>query len=154
MRSIMRYAIFCFTFSLILSNQIYKEIKINNPDPNIISVLHQSGVHIDHAHFSDGEYLIFAASGDDLQVINSLDISYEILIEDLELFYQSRLTDNYTREFGLGSMGGYYTFEEIEEHIKALIDSFDAQENTDIVGQMKRIVPEFISKNSDYSKLD
>ena len=47
-----------------------------------------------------------------------------------------------------------YDFEEIEEHIKALIDSFDAQENTDIVGQMKRIVPEFISKNSDYSKLD
>ena len=39
-----------------------------------------------------------------------------------------------------------YDFEEIEEHNKALIDSFDAQENTDIVGRMKRIAPSLLVK--------
>ena len=38
--------------------------------------------------------------------------------------------------------------------ITALIDLFDNQENLDIVTQMKKLVPEFKSNNSIYSKLD
>jgi len=40
------------------------------------------------------------------------------------------------------------------EQIKALIDLFDDQDNDTIVRTMKRIIPEFISNNSIYSKLD
>lgn len=38
--------------------------------------------------------------------------------------------------------------------IEELIDLFDQQENTAIVKKMKEIVPEFISNNSDFEKLD
>jgi hypothetical protein len=38
--------------------------------------------------------------------------------------------------------------------IQALIDLSVKQENEAIVRQMKKIVPEFISNNSEYQKLD
>ena len=43
---------------------------------------------------------------------------------------------------------------EITEQINSLIALYDGQDNFKIVGQMKSIVPEYISKNSIYSKLD
>ena len=119
-----------FRYGLILlvtalfSNSVYKEIKIHNPDSNLIDILHQNGIHIDHAHFEPEEYLIFVASEDEVSRINSLDFSYEILIDNVEEFYQSRLTDDYTREFGLGSMGGYYTFEELVENLDELYNEY------------------------------
>ena len=69
---IVRYIVMCFLCSLIFSNQIYKEVRIDNPNSEIMDILHQNGVHIDHAHFSKGEYLIFVASSDDINIINSL----------------------------------------------------------------------------------
>ena len=47
-----------------------------------------------------------------------------------------------------------YDYKEVDTVILQLIDSFEGQQNTDIVLKMKKIVPEFISKNSDYSTLD
>jgi FlaA1/EpsC-like NDP-sugar epimerase len=38
--------------------------------------------------------------------------------------------------------------------IHALIGLFETQKNDEIVAKMKQIVPEFISNNSDYEKLD
>lgn len=38
--------------------------------------------------------------------------------------------------------------------IEALIEMFNGQNNEEIVSQMKKIVPEFISNNSDFEKLD
>ena len=125
MRLIVKLFLVCCLFcSLIFSKQVYKEIKINNPDSNIYEILHQNGVYIDHAHFLDGQYIIFVASLSDLQIIDGLGMNYEVLIEDLESFYQSRLTSNYTREFGLGSMGGYYTFDEIEQNLDELFNEY------------------------------
>ena len=45
-------------------------------------------------------------------------------------------------------------FEEISKNITLLINSYDTQDNMDIVRKMKVIVPEYKSKNSIYSKLD
>lgn len=47
-----------------------------------------------------------------------------------------------------------YDFEEITTNVNALIQSFTSQNNMDIVGKMKAIVPEYKSKNSIYAKLD
>ena len=106
-----------FAISLIFSNSIYKEIKIYNPNFEIIHELHENGIHIDHAHYAPNEYLIFVVSEEELSAISSMDVTYEVLVDNLEAFYRSRLTHNYTREFGLGSMGGYYTFDEIVENL-------------------------------------
>jgi FlaA1/EpsC-like NDP-sugar epimerase len=47
-----------------------------------------------------------------------------------------------------------YDFEPISKEIDELIDLFDKQDNMAIVKKMKTIVPEFISKNSVFEKLD
>ena len=47
-----------------------------------------------------------------------------------------------------------YDFETIRKEIDELIGLFDKQNNITIVSKMKKIVPEFISKNSVYEELD
>jgi FlaA1/EpsC-like NDP-sugar epimerase len=42
----------------------------------------------------------------------------------------------------------------VQQHISDLIELFDTQQNDRIVSKMKAIVPEFISNNSDFEKLD
>jgi len=38
--------------------------------------------------------------------------------------------------------------------INSLVEMFESQQNERIVSKMKEIVPEFVSNNSDYEKLD
>ncbi len=47
-----------------------------------------------------------------------------------------------------------YEFSVISKEILELIELFDSQDNFKIVGRMKKIVPEFISKNSLFERLD
>lgn len=47
-----------------------------------------------------------------------------------------------------------YDYQQISEDIRELIALFDTQDNNAIVRKMKEIVPEFISKNSEFEKLD
>lgn len=47
-----------------------------------------------------------------------------------------------------------YDFENISRAIEALVALFPSQDNMAIVGQMKTIVPEFMSNNSVFEKLD
>jgi FlaA1/EpsC-like NDP-sugar epimerase len=47
-----------------------------------------------------------------------------------------------------------YHFEEVNESLSALIDSYNTQDNLLIVAKMKAIVPEFLSKNSIFESLD
>lgn len=47
-----------------------------------------------------------------------------------------------------------YDFQEVDTKINQLISSFNAQNNFQIVTQMKALVPEFKSKNSVYEELD
>ncbi len=47
-----------------------------------------------------------------------------------------------------------YDYQEVSEDIRQLIGLFHAQNNVAIVRKMKEIVPEFISRNSEFEKLD
>jgi len=47
-----------------------------------------------------------------------------------------------------------YNFDDVLNDINELTAMFNSQNNTAIVSKMKKIVPEFISNNSEYSKLD
>lgn len=47
-----------------------------------------------------------------------------------------------------------YNFQEVSERLSALIESYNTQDNMVIVGKMKAIVPEFLSKNSIFESLD
>ncbi len=48
---------FILLVTVLFSNSVYKEITIHNPDSNLIDILHQNGIYIDHAHYDPEEYL-------------------------------------------------------------------------------------------------
>lgn len=99
------------------SNEIYKQIRIENVDESDISLLQYSGIDIDHSNYSRGNFIEFAISQNDLNILDELGYYYDVIHEDLQSFYESRLTRNYSREFGLGSMGGYYTLDEAVQRL-------------------------------------
>jgi FlaA1/EpsC-like NDP-sugar epimerase len=47
-----------------------------------------------------------------------------------------------------------YNFKEVTKQMDELISLFNSQDNMEIVGKMKEIVPEYKSNNSVYEKLD
>ena len=103
---------------------IYKEIKIYNDDLVNHDILHSLGIDVDHIYKTD-QYIQFVISQYDLDKLILENITYEVIHEDIEEFYKSRLIQNYSnRDFNYGSMGGYYTFQEIEENIDELISLY------------------------------
>ena len=102
---------------MLLSHEIYKEIRVYNDffiDKSYFSAL---DVHIDHATITD-EYIQFIISDYDIQKLNVNNLSYSIIHENVEEFYQSRLIQDYSyRDFDYGSMGGYYTFDEAVQRL-------------------------------------
>jgi len=106
------------------AEQIYKQIRVYG-DLSIFSKLQISGIDIDHSNQKYNEWIEFAIIEDKINIIDELNLKYEIIHHDLEQFYLSRLDNNYqSRDFDLGSMGGYYTFEEIEEHLDDLFVNY------------------------------
>ena len=114
----------CLLLTFLFPNEIYKQVRVNNVDNDDLSLFQYSGIEIDHADYSRGYYIEFAISEEDISILEELGYDYDVIHEDLQLFYESRLTENYTREFGLGSMGGYYTWEEAVQRLDDIHDEY------------------------------
>ena len=113
-----KFIIIALIVSHILSHELYKEIKIYNVNSLLVNRLMSLDIDLDHVHMESDNSIKFAISESDLDRIDSNLIKYEVIHEDLEAFYQSRLTnDMESRDFEYGSMGGYYTFDEIVENL-------------------------------------
>ena len=111
--------------SHIFSYEIYKEIKIENVNDQLASNLQLLNIDIDHVHMNDDNSIKFAISETDLQKIQTYNIPYTIIHENLEEFYASRLTNDFeSRDFELGSMGGYYTLDEIVQNLDELYQDY------------------------------
>ena len=120
----LRLYILLFLSNILLSHEIYKEIKVYNNSYLDRSYFTSLDVHIDHATVTD-EHFQFVISEYDIQKLDAENLSYDIVHENVEEFYKSRLVENYSyRDFDYGSMGGYYTFEEIEEHLDELSNDY------------------------------
>ena len=107
--------------TLLFSNEIYKEIRIDKRDISHLNQLQMLGIDIDHIYDSS-DYFQFAINEHDLSKLIINNINFEVIHDNLEEFYQGRLIQNYNdnRDFEYGSMGGYYTFSEIEEQLDDL----------------------------------
>ena len=111
---------FIFLLGISFSKDMYQQVRIEEPTPYILHLIQTSGVAIDHAHTKMGSFIEFAATTEEVLKLNDLGLNPVVLIDDLELFYQSRLTNDFSnldRDFDYGSMGGYYTLDEIYEHL-------------------------------------
>ena len=124
----LRYTVYFMMFySIMFSYESYKLIRIYNPEREIIYQISQLGAELDHSYHKQGEYIEFSASNSLLDRFNNYNIDFEVIHEDLQNFYESRLYDIESRDFDYGSMGGYYTHQEIIDHLEEL--SSEVEEN-------------------------
>jgi FlaA1/EpsC-like NDP-sugar epimerase len=47
-----------------------------------------------------------------------------------------------------------YSYDDISQQISQLISLFDQQNNEKIVAQLKLMIPEYVSNNSEFQRLD
>lgn len=127
------FLLFAFTG---LSQQ-YSKVKIYTNDTGL-EQLDQMGIAVDHGSYKRGSYFISDFSDYEMQKIQQAGFSYDILIPDVKKYYAERsqqmldkaanscptsdaLVDSMKypvpTHFNLGSMGGYYTYEEFLQEI-------------------------------------
>ena len=83
--------IYILLLSFGISNDIYKQIRIDNISQDDISLFRYSGIDIDHADYQSGQYIEFAISEHDLSILDALGYEYHIIHEDLQVFYVQEL---------------------------------------------------------------
>ena len=114
-----------FLLSFLCASETYKQVRVYYNNHEDLHLLLESGLDIDHYHGDKNQWIEFAIPESKLLKLNSLLLKYDIVHEDLEAFYLSRLDNEYkSRDFELGSMGGYYTFSEIEAQLDKLHQNY------------------------------
>lgn len=118
-----------------LNAQNYKQVKIKSPDQNMIQRITQLGVDLEHSSFEKDNSLVFFVSDDDFNLLRNSGINLNIIIDDWFEHYKSlpslsaserqsiliESKENFgVEDFGFGSMGGYYTFNEIIANIDSM----------------------------------
>jgi len=152
----MRYLIyFVIIFNFIFSYENYKQIKIYNPSREIIYQISQLGAELDHSYHKQGEYIEFSASTSFIARLTQNDIEFDVVHEDLQSFYESRLYDIESRDFDYGSMGGYYTHQEIIDHLEELVNEYPSLVSSlQIIGQSFEGRDIYAVKLSDNPNID
>lgn len=132
-------------------------------DPITDQILNEIGIERDHGIRKAGHFIIHDFTAEEREALDNEGITYEIIIDQLSTYYQersliesARINRNSCFEsnndslatpsgFNLGSMGGFYTYEEFTAHldtmaaiypnlitIKAPIDTFESIEGRPI----------------------
>lgn len=125
------YPVFLILFCLFYSefnaqDTSYSKIAVSLDDPFVTTQLTTLGLAIDHAEFLPDNSISFFVSPSDLALLDEAQITYRVEIEDFAASYAERTvldakkiplmerTANVANGFDLGSMGGFYTWEEVE----------------------------------------
>lgn len=136
-RIIFTSLILLFTINI---NAQYKRVKLW-ADHDRIQELSEHGIAVDHGLVKKDTWFIGEFSVAELNIIQSLKVEYEVLIDDLETFYveqnnNTKSLDEYPCEvdggfefndpdaFELGSMGGFFTYEEFLGHIDYMAETY------------------------------
>jgi len=105
----------------------YTQVRIYLTSQNEIAALQRAGLGLDHVHVQEN-YLEAVLNDQDVALLKNTAQRYDVVIDDLEADYRSRprLTPEQLRAFAasmqqqynlngfnFGSMGGYYTFNEV-----------------------------------------
>jgi len=102
----------------------YQEIRIDDTSLEVIHRLQDLGVDLDHVQQKKGEFIQFAIPENLTLVLSEDGIIFHVIYDDLEAYYASRLYNISSRDFDYGSMGGYYTHDEVVEHLVELSEDY------------------------------
>jgi hypothetical protein len=108
----------------ILIGGTYQEIRIDDTSMEVIHRLQDLGVDLDHVQQKKGKFIQFSISEALTSVLSEDGIIFHVIHDDLEAYYASRLYNISSRDFDYGSMGGYYTHDEVVEHLVELSEDY------------------------------
>ncbi len=113
----------------------YRKVRILlNPDQGIEKIL-QSGISMEGARYEKNNYIEIELSKNEQDLLEEAGFGCDIIIADMEKYYQSRLETRTGEGFGYGSMGGYYTYDEVTSQLNSMISEFpDLVSNIEIIG--------------------
>src|SRR5690606_1641898 len=129
------FTLLLLALSINVYSQNYKQININITDADVFLRLSEAGIDLEGSKLSKDNKLAIFVDEYGLSAVNSLGLSYEVLIDDWQSYYnslqkltaeekQNVVTDskmNFNVDgFGFGTMGGYYTFAEIAANLDSM----------------------------------
>lgn len=118
--------------SLSAKENVYKKIMIPKANREIVNQLQQLGIALEGVSGITGEYIEIIICEKEKAKLEKAGIDFEILIEDMTSYYQSRfgISDQIKTEqkiqyevpenFNFGSMGGYLTFDEVVAELDSM----------------------------------
>jgi carboxypeptidase T len=118
----------CFIFLLsfylmgsVFAMERYDKIRIWTENTSAtIADLAPLGIDLEGMDIRRNVYLDLQFSQTEKQIVQAAGYQFEDLIIDLSEYYAAQLAQSSTREFDLGSMGGYYTLDEVIESMDSL----------------------------------
>jgi carboxypeptidase T len=133
------FALLIAFLSVTISAQNYKQISIQISSANDFITLAQIGIDLEDSKFNKDNTLILFVSDIEFNLISSNGFSYTILIDDWNSYYNSlqqlsneekdiylseSLRDYNVDGFGYGTMGGYYTYNEIVANLDSMYSQY------------------------------
>lgn len=127
------------SFALSIFSQNYSRVKISANETEFQQLL-QLGINLDHAKIRENVSIEAELNANEIQKLDQSGISYEILVADLESFYENQVqelslktgafpcvgTGDFNNSittpvnFQLGSMGGYLTYAEFLANVDSM----------------------------------
>jgi carboxypeptidase T len=100
----------------------YSSIKIFVPDKLTLNKIWETGIDYEGSKGKIGGWMEFIAGQYEMEQLSARGITFSILVDNLNKEYQSQLTTDasLTSGFGNGSMGGYYTFNEVLNQLDSM----------------------------------
>lgn len=127
-------------------NTIYDRVKIIIKEPSDIQQISELGIALDEVYIKKNEYIVGEFSRSDIEKIKSKGYTVNVLISDVSAYYEKRnrqITDSLSLQkknvensscfvdkyptphfFTLGSVGGYYSYQEIIAELDSMHQRF------------------------------
>jgi carboxypeptidase T len=121
--------IICFLFaSIVQSQEKFGLCKVYVGDKTAFNKLLTSGIDLEGATGKKGDYFEIVLSENEISKLRQLGFDVNVQIDDLSKFYSERLYKGAYNAlgFGYGSMGGYYTYNEISKQLDSMKSRFPA----------------------------
>ncbi|MCB9050172.1 MAG: T9SS type A sorting domain-containing protein [Lewinellaceae bacterium] len=143
--------------------EAYSKIELNlSQQENLLMSLAADGLAVDHFMKTGPNSIELILSESELQVLESRNIQYDLLVSDMAAYYERMLQTPANREmagcglqhFDDGAMGGYHTYDEVVAHLTAMATEFGEIVNLTEIGASIEGRPILAVKISDNVETD
>jgi len=131
------FVLLCLFFSEMKGQEErYSKVSVNIEDNTILGQLIDLGMAIDHMEYLTDNTIGFYVNQSELSRLEEEQITFSVEIADYKAFYQKQKEDdvealaamtrsaNVADGFDLGSMGGFYTYDEVEAKLDEMVQDY------------------------------